>query len=62
MVSFKKAKMMFTHLNASFQQAYEGATSKARQKAFENNRNLLENWKNQNKNRPLTVSRKTVII
>ena len=55
MVDFKKAKAMFAHLNANFQQAYDGAVAKGRKKCFENNRMLLEKWKSENKNRPTTV-------
>ena len=62
MVDFKKAKALFSHNNANFQQAHEGAVEKGRKKCFENSKMLLEKWKLENRNRPLTVKQNRIFI
>ena len=62
MVKFTKAKELFTHIGANFQQAYEGATEKGRRKCFSTNNAILEIWKHKNRNRPLSVRIRLTII
>lgn len=55
MVKFILAKDIFSHTNANFHQAYEGASEKGRRRCFATNNAILEIWKEKNKNRPLVV-------